>query len=163
MPDPTAVVGATKWCVFRQTTPTRAVVEAAVNERLVRMKSQSVDLLQVRISSMRRFGRVSGRYSANTLHQFHWQDYSDKGYLEALGHLADLKAEGTIRALGLCNFDSIRTDEICAQLGRGVIVSNQIQVTSLRTDPSSRRIDPFHLFVVLADRHETPTWYGTCM
>ena len=46
--NPTSVVGATKWCVFRQTTPTRAVVENAINERMVRMRSQSVDLLQVR-------------------------------------------------------------------------------------------------------------------
>lgn len=41
------VVGATKWCVFRPTDPTRAVVESAVRERMKRMRSQSVDLLQV--------------------------------------------------------------------------------------------------------------------
>jgi hypothetical protein len=38
--------------------------------------------------------------------------------------------EGHIRAIGLCNFDTIHTDEICTQLGPGVIVSNQVQVGS---------------------------------
>ena len=36
--------------------------------------------------------------------------------------------EGAISAIGLCNFDTIRTDEICTQLGPGAIVSNQVQV-----------------------------------
>ncbi|KAH8108391.1 Aldo/keto reductase [Phellopilus nigrolimitatus] len=109
---PSSVIGATKWCVFRQTTPSRAVVEAAINERLVRMRGESIDLLQ-----------------------FHWQDYSDKGYLEALRHLKDLQAEGIIKAVGLCNFDSIRTDEICTQLGPGAIVSNQVQFSLIDTRP----------------------------
>jgi diketogulonate reductase-like aldo/keto reductase len=60
--------------------------------------------------------------------QFHWQDYSDKGYLTALNHLQELQAEGKIAHIGLCNFDAIHTDEICASLGPGSIVSNQIQV-----------------------------------
>ncbi|THH04176.1 hypothetical protein EW145_g5711 [Phellinidium pouzarii] len=110
--EPARVVGATKWCVFKQTTPTRAVVEAAIKERLDRMRGVSVDLLQ-----------------------FHWQDYSDKGYLEALRHLKDLQAEGFIKAIGLCNFDSIRTDEICTQLGPGAIVSNQVQFSLIDTRP----------------------------
>ena len=46
------MVGATKWCVFRPTRPTREVVEAAVRERLDRMQSATVDLLQVRLSSV---------------------------------------------------------------------------------------------------------------
>lgn len=29
--------------------------------------------------------------------QFHWWDYRDKRYLEALGHLSDLQQEGLIR------------------------------------------------------------------
>lgn len=60
--------------------------------------------------------------------KFHWQDYSDKGYLQALSHLKDMRSEGLIKAIGLCNFDAIRTDEICTQLGPGSIVSNQVQV-----------------------------------
>ncbi|GBE81301.1 Aldo/keto reductase [Sparassis crispa] len=112
LPHPESVVGATKWCVFRPTNPTRAVVEAAVQERLDRMQAQRVDLLQ-----------------------FHWQDYSDKGYLTALRYLQDLQAEGKIATIGLCNFDTIRTDEICTELGPGSIVSNQIQFSLIDTRP----------------------------
>ena len=63
--------------------------------------------------------------------QFHWQDYSDKNYLTALRHMQDLQREGKIVTIGLCNFDAIRTDEICTELGPGAIVSNQVQVLPL--------------------------------
>ena len=49
--------------------------------------------------------------------------------MTALNELHDLKEEGLISAIGLCNFDTIRTDEICTVLGRGAIVSNQVQVS----------------------------------
>lgn len=62
--------------------------------------------------------------------QFHWQDYSDERYIEALQRLYELHSEGWIANIGLCNFDSRRTDEICTALGRGTIVSNQVQVGS---------------------------------
>jgi hypothetical protein len=39
-----------------------------------------------------------------------------------------MTGEGLISAVGLVNFDTIRTDEICTQLGHGAIVSNQVQV-----------------------------------
>ncbi|KAH9945677.1 NADP-dependent oxidoreductase domain-containing protein [Amylocystis lapponica] len=109
---PEQILGATKWCVFRPTDPTRAIVEAGVQERLDRMQTKRVDLLQ-----------------------FHWQNYSDKGYITALHHLQDLQTEGKITALGLCNFDAIRTDEICTELGPGVIVSNQVQFSLVDTRP----------------------------
>ncbi|KAK7024718.1 Aldo/keto reductase [Favolaschia claudopus] len=112
LPTPNPVIGATKWCVFKSTNPTRAVVEAAVRERLVRMQTDRVDLLQ-----------------------FHWQDYADKGYITALERLNELRDEGLISAIGLCNFDTIRTDEICTQLGPGVVVSNQIQFSLIDTRP----------------------------
>ncbi|KAI0812576.1 NADP-dependent oxidoreductase domain-containing protein [Irpex lacteus] len=112
LPNPKQVVGGTKWCVFRKIDPTREVVEAAVQERLDRTQSQAVDLLQ-----------------------FHWQDYSDEGYMTALRHLQDLQAEGKIINIGLCNFDTIRTDEICTSLGPGSIVSNQIQFSLIDTRP----------------------------
>ncbi len=60
--------------------------------------------------------------------KFHWADYTDKGYLNAITHLLDLKRAGVIAAIGLCNFDTIRTDEICTEFGPGAIVSNQVQV-----------------------------------
>jgi len=112
LPSPNPVIGATKWCVFKSTTPSRSVVEAAVRERLARMQTNRIDLLQ-----------------------FHWQDYADKGYLTALEILNDLRGEGVISAIGLCNFDTIRTDEICTQLGPGIVVSNQVQFSLIDTRP----------------------------
>lgn len=48
LPDDSPVLGATKWCVFKEIDPTREVVEAAVRDRMSRMRStSSVDLLQV--------------------------------------------------------------------------------------------------------------------
>ena len=114
-------MGATKWCVFKRINPSRAVVQAAVQERLQRLGTNRVDLLQVHTLH-------HSSYSSLITAQFHWNDYSDKGYLTALSHLCDLKKEGLISAIGLCNFDTIRTDEICTQLGPGAIVSNQVQV-----------------------------------
>ena len=62
--------------------------------------------------------------------QIHWQDYNDAGYLQVLGHLIDIKREGTQRldAIGLVNFDSERLNEICSKFSLGDIVSNQVQV-----------------------------------
>jgi diketogulonate reductase-like aldo/keto reductase len=71
-------------------------------------------------------------FDAPVFHQFHWQDYNDNRYMMALQHLRDLQSEGLIAAIGLCNFDAIRTDEICTQLGPGAIVSNQVQVCFTR-------------------------------
>ena len=69
--------------------------------------------------------------TSETPTQFHWNDYSDRGYMTALELLQDLQREGQISALGLCNFDTIRMDEICTTLGQDSIVSNQVQVRSL--------------------------------
>ncbi|KAG6332620.1 hypothetical protein ID866_6473 [Astraeus odoratus] len=129
---PESVIGATKWCVFRPTEPSRAVVAAAVQERITRMRTTSVDLLQ-----------------------FHWQDYSDKGYLTALQILQDLQHEGLISAVGLCNFDAVRTDEICTQLGPGFIVSNQVQFSLIDTRP-------LHGMADVCERHNVKLLtYGT--
>ncbi|KAF5358766.1 hypothetical protein D9758_008572 [Tetrapyrgos nigripes] len=126
------IVGATKWCVFQPVEPTRAVVEAAIQDRIERMQSDHVDLLQ-----------------------FHWQDYSNKGYMNALEILHDLQTEGLITAIGLCNFDAIRTDEICTQLGPGVIVSNQVQFSLIDTRP-------LHGMSDVCERHDLKLLtYGT--
>lgn len=132
LPSQAQVVGATKWCVFRQTELSRSVVENAVRERMTRMRTTTVDLLQ-----------------------FHWQDYSDKGYLTALQILQDLQNEGLISAVGLCNFDAIRTDEICTQLGPGFIVSNQVQFSLIDTRP-------LHGMADVCERHDVKLLtYGT--
>ncbi|CAA7261300.1 unnamed protein product [Cyclocybe aegerita] len=111
-PSKESIIGATKWCAFKRINPSRSVVEAAVRERMERMRTDRVDLLQ-----------------------FHWQDYSDQNYMVALNHLLDLHFEGVIASIGLVNFDTIRTDQICTQLGPGAIVSNQIQFSLIDTRP----------------------------
>ncbi|KDQ49459.1 hypothetical protein JAAARDRAFT_143408 [Jaapia argillacea MUCL 33604] len=110
--SPERILGATKWCVFKPTPLSRAVVQAAVDERLERMQCESVDLLQ-----------------------FHWQDYSTHDYMTALQYLQDVQQDGFITSIGLCNFDSLRADEICTQLGPGSIVSNQVQFSLIDTRP----------------------------
>ncbi|KAJ3576053.1 hypothetical protein NP233_g682 [Leucocoprinus birnbaumii] len=67
--------------------------------------------------------------------QFHWQDYNDKGYLDALHHLQAFQEAGYISNIGLCNFDTKRTDEICTILGPGAIVSNQVGFSLIDTRP----------------------------
>ena len=54
LPADKPVFGGTKWCVFKDIDPSREVVEAAVRERMSRMRSiNSVDLLQVSYSVRR--------------------------------------------------------------------------------------------------------------
>lgn len=50
------------------------VVEKALQRSMSRMQVDSLDCVQ-----------------------FHWWDYRDKRYLDALGHLSDLQQEGLIR------------------------------------------------------------------
>ncbi|KAI0742242.1 Aldo/keto reductase [Daedaleopsis nitida] len=105
--------GATKWCVFEPTEITYERVLAAVNDRLERMHTQRIDLLQ-----------------------FFWQDYRDRdGYLNAIEHLLSLRSAGKLRNLGLCNFDTARTEEICVTFGAGCIVSNQVQFSLIDVRP----------------------------
>jgi aryl-alcohol dehydrogenase-like predicted oxidoreductase len=91
----------TKW-VPRPGRITRRMVDDAIGRSLKRMGVECLDLLQ-----------------------FHWWDYSDSSYLDALKHLADLQAEGKIRHLALTNFDTERLSIITENKIR--IVSNQVQ------------------------------------
>ena len=62
--------------------------------------------------------------------QRYWTDYSTGAYVTALRHLHALQRtpNNLITALGILNFDSVRTDDILTALGPDVIISNQIQV-----------------------------------
>jgi len=102
----------TKW-VPHPGRMTRRIVENAVDVSLSRMGVERLDLLQ-----------------------FHWWDYSDESYLEALDHLADLRDEGKIRHLALTNFDTERLRVIA---DHGVpIVSNQVQYSLVDRRPEAR-------------------------
>jgi len=89
---------------------TRQIVERAVDVSRRRMDTETLDLLQ-----------------------FHWWDYRDARYLEALEHLAALRATGKLRHLGLTNFDTQRL-EIMKRQGLP-IVSNQVQYSLLDRRP----------------------------
>jgi aryl-alcohol dehydrogenase-like predicted oxidoreductase len=102
----------TKW-VPRPGRMTRRIVEDAIAISLSRMGVECLDLLQ-----------------------FHWWDYGDRSYLDALRHLADLQHEGKIHHLALTNFDTERLG-IIAEHGVG-IVSNQVQYSVVDRRPEMR-------------------------
>jgi aryl-alcohol dehydrogenase-like predicted oxidoreductase len=102
----------TKWVPHPGRMP-RRIVDEAVGVSLRRMGVERLDLLQ-----------------------FHWWDYSDESYLEALDHLAELRQEGKIRYLALTNFDTERL-RIIAEHGVP-IVSNQVQYSLVDRRPEAR-------------------------
>ncbi|XP_026222826.1 uncharacterized oxidoreductase At1g06690, chloroplastic-like isoform X2 [Anabas testudineus] len=107
-----AVQGLTKY-VPRAGPMDRKVVEKALQRSMTRMQVDSLDCVQ-----------------------FHWWDYSDKRYLDALGHLSDLQQEGLIRELALTNFDTQRLEEIT---NRGIsISSNQVQYSVIDQRPAMK-------------------------
>jgi aryl-alcohol dehydrogenase-like predicted oxidoreductase len=65
--------------------------------------------------------------------QFHWWDYGDAQYLDALKYLADLQAQGKIRHLALTNFDTVHLQKV---LDAGIpIVTNQVQFSLVDQRP----------------------------
>lgn len=99
----------TKW-VPQPGRMTRRVVEDNVNISRRRMGVSKLDLLQ-----------------------FHWWDYQDKSYLDALSYLAQLRDEGKIRHLALTNFDTPRLKIITDSGIR--VVSNQVQYSLIDRRP----------------------------
>ena len=67
--------------------------------------------------------------------QFYWHDYSNKNYVDAALHLAELIGKGKIKTLGVTNFDVPRLAEI---VNAGVpILVNQIQYSLLDPRPEN--------------------------
>ena len=99
----------TKW-VPRPGPMTREVVEGNIDISRRRMGMERLDLLQ-----------------------FHWWDYRDGRYLDALSHLADLRDEGKICEVALTNFDTQRMQDIAAHGVR--VVSNQVQYSLIDRRP----------------------------
>jgi aryl-alcohol dehydrogenase-like predicted oxidoreductase len=89
---------------------TKEIVEKNIAISLRRMDVDSLDLLQ-----------------------FHWWDYRDKNYLDALYFLGELQQEGKIKHLALTNFD---TEHLKIILSAGIkIVSNQVQFSLIDRRP----------------------------
>ncbi len=121
----------TKW-VPQPGPMTRRAVEDAIGTSLSRMGVDCLDLVQ-----------------------FHWWDYEDRRYLDALKHLADLQHEGKIRHLALTNFD---TDRLRIIADHGIrIVSNQVQYSLIDRRPELRMAN------FCRDRGITLLTYGTML
>jgi aryl-alcohol dehydrogenase-like predicted oxidoreductase len=99
----------TKW-VPRPGKMTKKIVEENINISLRRMDVESLDLMQ-----------------------FHWWEYQDKNYLDALKYMAELQTEGKIKHLALTNFD---TEHLKIIVDAGIkIVSNQVQFSLVDRRP----------------------------
>jgi aryl-alcohol dehydrogenase-like predicted oxidoreductase len=99
----------TKW-VPRPGKMTRKIVEDNINISLRRMDVPTLDLMQ-----------------------FHWWEYRDKNYLDALKYMTELQNEGKIRHLALTNFDTANL-QIITEAGIK-IVSNQVQFSLVDRRP----------------------------
>jgi len=89
---------------------TKSIVEYHVDQSLYKMNTNSLDLVQ-----------------------FHWWDYNNPSYLDALTHLSKLRDDGKIKHIGLTNFDTTRVKII---IEKGFqLVSNQIQYSILDQRP----------------------------
>ncbi len=108
----------TKW-VPQPGRITRSIVNENIERSLRRMSVSSLDLLQ-----------------------FHWWDYNNPYYMDALKYLSDLRDEGLIKHIGLTNFDTERMQII---MDSGLqIVSNQVQYSIIDRRPEVKMI-PFCL------------------
>ena len=65
--------------------------------------------------------------------QFHWWDYNDSSYLDALHHLSKLQNEEKIKHIGLTNFDTERVKIMIENDFK--IISNQVQYSILDNRP----------------------------
>ncbi|MCH8948613.1 MAG: aldo/keto reductase, partial [Acidobacteria bacterium] len=119
----------TKW-VPRAGPMTLPIVRENVDLSLRRMGVEAIDLLQ-----------------------FHWWDYQDSAYLDALVHLSQLRDEGLIKHVALTNFDTERLERISAHGVR--VVSNQVQYSLIDRRPEIQMV-PFCL-----DHHVQLLAYGT--
>eukprot|EP00939_MAST-03C_sp_MAST-3C-sp1_P001017 g1017.t1 len=103
--DSSSLLVMTKWCP-RPGEMDRHVVEQAIEERLRRLQCDSLDLLQ-----------------------FHWWEYQDPRYLDAMKHLTALRAEGKIKNIGVTNFDAAHLRVLLAS--GFPVVSNQVCLSLL--------------------------------
>ncbi len=114
--EPGRIQSLTKW-VPQSGRITRSIVNENIERSLRRMSVNSLDLLQ-----------------------FHWWDYNNPYYMDALKYLSDLMDEGRIKHLGLTNFDTERLQII---IDSGLqIVSNQVQYSIVDRRPEVKMI-PF--------------------
>jgi aryl-alcohol dehydrogenase-like predicted oxidoreductase len=99
----------TKWVPDPQRI-TAGITKAAIERSMRRMRTSFIDLVQ-----------------------FHWWDYNNPYYIDALKHLSDLRDQGKIRHVGLTNFDTERM-QVMKDAGLRP-VSNQVQYSIVDRRP----------------------------
>lgn len=105
----------TKW-VPRPGKMTKNIVEKNIDISRQRMGVDCLDLLQ-----------------------FHWWDYRDQNYLDALHYMVELQTEGKIRHLALTNFD---TEHLKIIVENGIkITSNQVQFSLVDRRPLVKMVE----------------------
>ncbi|HEY9704335.1 MAG TPA: aldo/keto reductase, partial [Allocoleopsis sp.] len=105
----------TKW-VPRPGKMTKEIVARNIDISRQRMKVETLDLLA-----------------------FHWWEYKDQNYLDALKYMTELQTEGKIKHLALTNFDTEHL-QIIAENGIK-IVSNQVQFSLIDMRPQKAMIE----------------------
>ncbi|MDE1726229.1 MAG: aldo/keto reductase [Thaumarchaeota archaeon] len=89
---------------------TRTIVEHYIDKSIRRMNVKTIDVVQ-----------------------FHWWDYNDTRYLDALHHLSKICDEGKIKHIALTNFD---TERVKTMVENGFkLVSNQVQYSIIDQRP----------------------------
>ncbi|MGI0027569.1 MAG: aldo/keto reductase [Nitrosopumilaceae archaeon] len=96
---------------------TRQIVEHHIDNSIRKMNVKKIDLVQ-----------------------FHWWDYTDTSYLDALHHLLKIRDEGKIQHIGLTNFDTERI-QIMTEQGFNIL-SNQVQYSIIDQRPQIK-MTPF--------------------
>jgi aryl-alcohol dehydrogenase-like predicted oxidoreductase len=104
----------TKW-VPQPGKITRSMVNENIEKSLRRMNVGTLDLLQ-----------------------FHWWDYNNPYYIDALKYLSDLKDKGIIKHIGLTNFDTEHMQIIMDSGSR--IISNQVQFSIIDRRPEVKML-----------------------
>jgi aryl-alcohol dehydrogenase-like predicted oxidoreductase len=108
----------TKW-VPQPGRITRSIVNESIDRSLHRMDVGMLDLLQ-----------------------FHWWDYNNPYYMDALKYLSELRDEGKIKHIGITNFD---TERLQIMIDSNLkIVSNQVQYSIIDRRPEVKMV-PFCL------------------
>jgi len=104
----------TKWVPEPQRI-TRQMAQSSIERSLKRMAVSSLDLVQ-----------------------FHWWDYSNPYYIDALKYLSDLRDEGKVKNVGLTNFDTERM-QVMKDAGLQ-IASNQVQYSIVDRRPEVKMV-----------------------
>jgi aryl-alcohol dehydrogenase-like predicted oxidoreductase len=108
----------------------RDYIRGIVEQSLKRLKTERLDLVQ-----------------------FHWWDYAQTGYVDAMGWLNEMRSEGKVRNVGTTNFDTPRVTDI---LDAGIpLVSQQLQYSVLDQRPAN------HLAALAAEHKVKFLCYGS--